>query len=246
VTRRRAALAIAILGVVAIASRSAGWLRARGRTHGHASRAAGDAPDARVRGVDVSHHQGVIDWGRVAATGVRFAYIKATEGKDLRDERFDDNWTGATRAGLRVGAYHYFTLCSPGAAQAANFLAVVPVAPSLPPAIDLEYEGNCSRRPTQPELERELVAFDEALEPRYGRPPLIYTTYAFRRDYLADVPWKEPQLWLRDVSRVWPREPDGPWTLWQYDARGEVDGVDGPVDLSVLNGGAEELERLTR
>jgi lysozyme len=242
--RRRVAVVVAILGVVAILSRAAGWLRAHGRAVAHVPRA---APGGHAMGVDVSHHQGAIDWGRVAATGVRFAYIKATEGRDLRDERFDDNWAGATHAGLRVGAYHYFTLCSPGAAQAAHFLAVVPDAPgTLPPAIDLEYEGNCSRRPTQPELERELVAFDEALEERYGRPPIIYATFAFRRDYLADVPWKDPQLWIRDVSHLLPREPDVPWTLWQYDARGDVDGIDGPVDLSVLSGPPAELDRFTR
>lgn len=239
--RRKVGLAVAVLGVVAIASRSAGWLRAHGR-HGRAR-----PSPSHALGVDVSHHQGVIDWARVAASGVRFAYVKASEGKDLRDARFDDNWAGASRAGLRVGAYHYFTLCSPGAAQAALFLSVVPDAPgALPPVLDLEYEGNCSRRPTPQELERELVAFDEAIERRYRRPPILYATDAFRRDYLADVPWGEPDLWVRDVSRVLPLEPDGPWTLWQYDARGEVDGIDGPVDLSVLNGPAGALDHLAR
>ena len=56
-------------------------------------------------------------------------------------------------AGLKVGAYHFFTLCRPGAEQAAYFLATVPVDTDLlPPSVDLEYEGNCSVR-----LDAEMV-----------------------------------------------------------------------------------------
>jgi lysozyme len=68
-------------------------------------------------GIDVSHHQGVIDWERVANDGISFAYMKATEGNEFVDERFADNWRGAANAGLDRGAYHYFPLCSPGAAR---------------------------------------------------------------------------------------------------------------------------------
>ena len=57
-------------------------------------------------GVDVSLHQGVIDWRRVAADGVSFAYIKATEGGDHTDPLFAGNWERAARAGLQRGAYH--------------------------------------------------------------------------------------------------------------------------------------------
>src|SRR6476660_2447595 len=62
-------------------------------------------------GIDVSHHQGEIDWPRVASDGVRFAYIKASEGGTVPDHRFRENWVEAKKAGLRRGAYHFFTLC---------------------------------------------------------------------------------------------------------------------------------------
>lgn len=79
-----------------------------------------------LRGIDVSHHQGQIDWRRVAADDVAFAVIKATEGGDHVDDAFDRNLREARAAGLAVGAYHFFTFCRPGADQAKNFISVVP------------------------------------------------------------------------------------------------------------------------
>ena len=69
-------------------------------------------------------HQGPIDWQRVAGDGIGFVYMKATEGGDWVDATFAPNWAGARAAGLKVGAYHFFTLCRAGADQAANFLRV--------------------------------------------------------------------------------------------------------------------------
>jgi lysozyme len=51
-------------------------------------------------GIDVSNHQGSVDWSRVAADDIRFAYVKATEGGDFVDSRFAANWAGARAAGL--------------------------------------------------------------------------------------------------------------------------------------------------
>jgi hypothetical protein len=78
---------------------------------------------SNVIGVDVSNHQGEIDWSALAGSNVAFAYIKATEGGDFRDRRFQLNWDGAKRAGLARGAYHFFTQCRSGAEQARNFIA---------------------------------------------------------------------------------------------------------------------------
>ena len=75
-----------------------------------------------VKGIDVSHHNGTIDWRAVADDGVKFAYIKATEGKDFQDDRFITNCREATAAGIVCGAYHYFRLGTPGLEQAQNFI----------------------------------------------------------------------------------------------------------------------------
>ena len=76
-----------------------------------------------VTGVDVSHHQGRIDWPKVAGSGVRFAYVKATEGGDFIDESFGQNWEQAKAVG---GAYHFYRQCKGGREQAENFLQILP------------------------------------------------------------------------------------------------------------------------
>jgi len=113
-----------------------------------------------IQGIDVSHHQNHIDWAALPAQGVDFAYIKATEGGDHRDRLFHANWQGAHAAGIARGAYHFFTLCRPGGEQAMNFAGTVPREPNLlPPAVDLEFGGNCAARPSRDALLRELTAF---------------------------------------------------------------------------------------
>src|SRR5262245_31016447 len=95
-----------------------------------------------VIGVDISNHQGDVDWQALAASNVAFAYIKATEGGDFKDKRFQLNWDGTRKAGLVRGAYHFFTQCRSGAEQAKNFIAAVPREPGmLPPVIDAEHMG---------------------------------------------------------------------------------------------------------
>ena len=69
--------------------------------------------DYPVHGIDVSKFQGDIDWNAVASSGVKFAWIKATEGGDRADERFQANWTGAKAAGVAHGAYHFVYWCRP-------------------------------------------------------------------------------------------------------------------------------------
>lgn len=194
-----------------------------------------------VRGIDVSHHQGEIDWRAVAADDVAFAMIKASEGGDHVDEDFRSNLVAARQAGLKVGAYHYFTLCRPGAQQAANFLAVVPrEGPLLPPAIDLEYEGNCSERPAPDVLRAEIEAFLEPVEAAFGQQVVFYITSGFYEDYFSQLP-KRP-LWTRQIARP-PGSED--WLLWQYHDHGRVDGITGDVDLNVLQGSPDRLTELS-
>jgi lysozyme len=94
-----------------------------------------------VRGIDVSHHQGKIDWLKVKGEEIHFVFIKATEGSSHKDTEFNRNWNGATGAGLIKGAYHYFSFCKPGIEQAQNFINTVPVnSGALPPVIDFEFD----------------------------------------------------------------------------------------------------------
>ncbi len=200
-----------------------------------------------VKGVDVSHHQGGIDWRALRASGVRFAYIKATEGAHFRDPRFAENWRRSGEAGVLRGAYHFLSLCKTGAEQAANFIAAVPdEAGSLPHALDAEQMQACSggRRVADPVAE--IVAFLDATEKRFGRRPVIYTTREFYGAHLRSAQragrLDKERFWLRSLH--WPPRFGGkPWTLWQYHNRGTRPGIHGPVDLNAFNGSAAEFER---
>ena len=193
-----------------------------------------------LRGIDVSHHQGEIDWARVAKSDVSFAILKATEGGDYVDDTFARNLAGARAAGLVVGVYHFFTFCRPGTEQAKNFLAAVPTdQPMLPPVVDIEFGGNCAARPSVADFGKQLADFLKPVEAAFDRPAIIYVMDDVVAQYGTALP--DRKRWVR--SLVWPPGQRG-WVYWQYHNRGRVDGIVGDVDLNILQGGPEKLAAL--
>jgi lysozyme len=193
-----------------------------------------------VRGIDVSAHQGRIDWKRVAAGGISFAYLKATEGGDFRDAAFKGNLEAAREAGVACGAYHFFRFTTPGAAQAENFIRTVPREEvALPPAIDLEYWGNSADRPSPEAFQAELRTYVDAITKAYGRKPVFYTASDFSSVYLKDFPLR--QLWIRDILLTPDMDGTKSWLFWQFSEEGTVPGIAGFIDLDVFNGSAESL-----
>ena len=195
-----------------------------------------------IRGIDVSHHQGDIDWNAVKGSEIRFAYIKATEGASFKDAKFAENWRNGRAAGLAVGAYHFFTFETSGELQASNFIAEVPVIPdALPPAVDLEFSGyNKNRRPSGEAFQTEFASFWDAIVTRYGKVPVVYTTPDFQKQYLKEMPIE--RLWIREVIVV----PPSGWTLWQFSPRGRVRGIPTFVDLNAFRGTPQDFERFVR
>lgn len=187
-------------------------------------------------GVDVSRHQGEIDWRSVAADDIDFAYIKATEGQDFTDVRFRENWEGAGRAGLDRGAYHYFTLCSDGVRQAEHFLAIAAPDPDdLPPVVDLEdLTGSCN--PTLQEVGREVMRFVDTVEAAVDRRIVLYVGADFEAKFgISEVLTR--YLWDRSLFR---RPSVEGWLIWQAHYRAAVDGIDGGVDLDLMRATGEE------
>jgi lysozyme len=195
-----------------------------------------------AQGLDVSHHQGVIDWAAVPKERVKFVYIKATEGGDHKDKKFIDNWNGARAQGFKAGAYHFFTLCKPGLEQAKNFESVVSFAhDDLPPVIDLEFVGNCAARPSRTEFLNELQHYARRIESISGQKPVLYTTYEFYKAYLKGSDFESYPFWVRDVFK----KPDPKifrrWVIWQYADNALVRGIDTPVDMNAAAPGFGEF-----
>lgn len=188
-----------------------------------------------LRGIDVSHHQGEIDWSRVAGDDVAFAYMKASEGADFRDKSFAQNWAAAGKAGIARGAYHFFSFCSSGFDQAKNFLGVLPIgAKMLPPVLDLEFNGTCARRPASEEVLKEISSFVTTVEQALGREVVLYVPEDFYSKYIEGKGLNR-KVWVRSM---W-RSPDyvREWMFWQYHQQGAVKGIEGAVDLNVMGAG---------
>lgn len=233
---RRVALALVLVVAALAAARwlyDSGWLRPNQWI----------AERYAVHGIDVSHHQGVIDWSAVAADGVEFAYIKATEGADWHDPRFATNWRGATDAGIRRGAYHFFTFCTPGAPQAEHFLSALETAHGeLPPAADVEFTGNCTRWDSLETIRAELAIFLERIEAGTGRRPILYLPRA-AHDQIVGGYFPDHELWVRSVLLAPSRRRYGDWLFWQFSQDGRVAGIQRPVDRNVFRESAAEFER---
>jgi lysozyme len=198
-----------------------------------------------VRGIDVSHHQGQIDWQAVRDSGIQFAYIKATEGEDYRDPRFSTNWREAQTSGIARGAYHYFTFGTPGRDQALNFISAVPRDENaLPPVVDFEFAGN-SQRPPRAEVLESLKAFLDTVEDYYGRRPVLYVTKESFAEYLEGEDLEYP-IWLRDIFGEPGLVGGRPWVIWQYADNVRIPGIKGPVDQNVLRGTIQDLPQVSR
>jgi lysozyme len=176
-------------------------------------------------GIDVSHHTGPRDWRGLADTGIRFAFVKATDGPTFTDNLFDQNWQGIRADGVPCGAFHYARPGSDPATQAAHFHSVVgDLKPEdLQPVLDLEVGEGLS---TADVLDWTLK-FVEKAEALFRTQLIIYTGGFWRRQ-LANP--SLPQLGTRKLwtARYGGKQPLLPqpwakWSIWQFS-----DGVHSP------------------
>jgi lysozyme len=200
-----------------------------------------DKVDFPILGIDISHHQGAIRWEELKSENISFVIMKATEGGDYKDPLFEVNWTSSKAEGYKTGAYHFYRFCKSGKEQAMNFLETVPNEPNnLPPTIDLEFGGNCGADRSNDQLKKEINEFLEILNDHYKKRPIIYSTQEFYDQFLIND-FKGYAIWIRDIY-MQPKLSDGrPWLIWQFANRGHLEGIDGHVDLNVLNGKSMEI-----
>ena len=191
-----------------------------------------------IAGIDVSKHNGDIDFNLVRDDDYQFVFIKASEGKTHRDEAFDVNYQRAVEAGLKVGAYHFFRKNRTGREQADNFLGVVSGKHfDLPLVIDLEDDwGNGAMISRATALER-IMEMIGILQDK-GYDVMIYTNKdgydKYYKGMLGDC-----DLWLCSFTSP-DLMPNLPHRFQQYSHEGTVSGVKGDVDLNVFRGSRRE------
>jgi GH25 family lysozyme M1 (1,4-beta-N-acetylmuramidase) len=210
-----------------------------------------------VAGLDVSNHQGSINWTRVSASNHRFMYAKATEGLTYTDPYFFANYTDAKANGLYAGAYHYaLPDRSTGRAQADFFIdhsGFTNDGRTLPPMLDIEWpwEGSGSGYPCYGMGPTQLVTwirdFVNRIRERTGRPTMIYTNRFWWDPCTGSNPtFGDQPLFVARYADTPGVLPAG-WTTyaaWQFTSSAVIPGVNGPVDEDVFNGSIADLARL--
>ncbi len=200
------------------------------------------ADDFAVWGIDVSRHQGAIDWPQVAASGLEFAFVKATEGGTHVDETFRYNWAAIAETAVRRGAYHYYKPGVDAQLQANNFLSQVgELRPGdLPPVLDIEERGILTTAAFVQHIQQWL----DLVEKRYGVRPILYTGQKFYNRYLAGHFPLYP-IWIARYKAEIPLLADGrTFAFWQFTDSGRLAGIPQPVDINVFSGTSLDLALL--
>ncbi len=204
-----------------------------------------DDPAARL-GVDVSEYQGEIDWKQVKDAGMDFAMLRIgyrgmTEGRLNADESFERNFTGATDAGLFVGAYFFSqAVTEEEAREEADFVISLLGGRKLayPIVFDWEIPDPAAEDQEQfrvhgaegEQITRCSVAFCERIK-EAGYTPMVYTNKHLAYEFFDMSLWHDYDLWYAEYQ-------DKPslyydFRMWQYADDGVVPGIENGVDLNI-------------
>jgi lysozyme len=192
-----------------------------------------------VEGIDVSNHQGNIDWDNIDVK-YKFVFVKATEGDTFVDKQFIKNAESVKKTGRILGAYHFFHFNYKGKDQADNFINTAGNIIDLPPVIDFEFSGNPYNYKKEIILE-ELRNCINRLEEHYKHRVIIYTTRDAYK-YIIKDNFDNP-LWYRSIMFPLNKNIKNV-KFWQYHNSARINGIKGNVDLNVFKGNLEELNNL--
>jgi lysozyme len=194
-------------------------------------------------GIDVSHHQGLIDWKKVKSAYVNsrplsFVFVRATYGRWKNDKYFTYNWKATAQVGILRGAYHYYLANQSAQAQADKFLSRVcdpdgNYQGDLPPVLDIEEAPTGIPRD---EFHTGIKIWLNAVEKKTGLRPIVYSGSKFYKVNLFPE-FKSYPLWVAHYKTDNPSVPSSQtWDLWQFTDRARINGICEPVDLNISGG----------
>ncbi|MGV9313056.1 lysozyme [Streptomyces sp. NPDC003691] len=205
---------------------------------------------AQTEGVDVSSHQGNVDWPALWSSGVRWAYVKATEGTYYKNPYFPQQYNGSYNTGMVRGAYHFATPdTASGAAQADYFVnnggGWSRDGRTLPGALDIEWNpyGSACYGKTTSQMVAWIRDFLARYKARTGRDPVIYTATSWWKQCTGNYSGfgASTPLWIARYNTA-PGELPAGWdfqTMWQYTSSGPIVG-----DHNKFNGAYDRVVAL--
>lgn len=199
-------------------------------------------------GIDISHYQRKedVNWDKLnianGSIDIKFVLLRATMGKDGKDNHFDEYWKNAKQKNLVRGAYHFYRPKEDPILQANWFLKNVQLQDGdLLPVLDIE---KLPSNKNMDQFRNDLKTWLTIVEKAYGKKPILYTYYYFYRDYLKDDFGDYP-LWLANYNDVNVPSEDADWKFWQFTEKGIVSGINVKVDVNIFNGNMWQLDKFT-
>ncbi len=195
-------------------------------------------------GIDVSSHNGTINWQKVKDAGVFFVFIRVgyrgygSSGSLNYDTNFEANYNGARAVGLKIGVYFYSVpINQTEAIEEANFVLakVKNLHLDLPIVTDVEHEGNRVAGLTPKQRTDNTLAFLQTIK-NAGKQGMLYTGYYYRRDLLQPSRLTEYPLWLAYYTSDPSKPGQAPYACWQYSESGVISGASssGVFDFNVM------------
>jgi lysozyme len=188
---------------------------------------------SHIHGIDLSHYQGDVFWETVGESNMSYVYLKATEGGDRIDSKYQQNIDLAHRYGLKVGSYHFYRPRIPQQTQLQNFRAQCrPEDQDLLPMVDIETRSGLGKE----EFIDSLFIFLRLMEKEYKQKPLIYTGANFYDHNLLGL-LSDYKVMIAQYTQDEPvLKDDLDFVIWQYTGKGRLNGINGYVDKSRFMG----------
>ncbi len=214
-------------------------------------------------GIDVSKHQGNINWNEVTLrydivsrriskqgsmqTPLTFAIAKATEGITTTDPMFEQNKKGIIERKIIFGAYHYFSYLSDAKKQAEIYLQTAQLTKgNLVPIIDIEEDANLlkllkNNQITKQKIKDNLLQWLRTVEQTTNTKPIIYTSPNYKAEYLDSPEFASYTLW---IAHYQVKEPKLKSAMWQFTEHGSIKGINTYVDINLFYGSEVDLQKL--
>lgn len=200
----------------------------------------------QIKGIDVSHHNPILDWTEVKSQNVNFTYLKATEGVTHDDRNYRYNYKLSKENDIKTGSYHFYNFGISGREQAKHFIRIAKCkSGDLIPAIDVEHSRAnpySQDKSFVKNVIKELKIMESELYEYYGVHPMIYTNLDCYKLYINDS-FPDNPIWISSLNNE-PNDDIKNWVIWQFSHTGKLDGIEGDLDLNYFRYTFDDLKKI--